>query len=95
MPFLDYVPRSEFDALKTELEALKEFLKAAKAYDERTGQPDCEDPDKVRLFRQLAALCGIDMSDIFPTIAIERPQSARSRNATPPGRKSKATAWNT
>ena len=43
IPFTDYVPRSEFEALKHELESLKALLKSAKQYDEETGQADCED----------------------------------------------------
>lgn len=58
--------RAEFDALKKELEALKELLLAAKRYDEATGQRDCEEADKVKLFRALAKLVGVDMSDVFP-----------------------------
>lgn len=59
------VTRAEFDALKTELESLKKLLKAAKQYDEETGQKDCEDADKVELFRRLAKMCGVDMSEVF------------------------------
>ena len=59
--------RVEFDALKREVEALRELLRAAKIYDEATGQPDCETDDKVALIKRLADLVGVDMSDIFPS----------------------------
>ncbi len=55
--------REEFDALKAELEALRELLKAAKIYDESTGQPDCEDADKVQILRTLAELLGVDLGE--------------------------------
>jgi hypothetical protein len=58
--------RAEFDALKKEMEELKDLLKAAKRYDERTGQPDCEQEDKVALLKRLAELVGVDLSEVFP-----------------------------
>jgi hypothetical protein len=60
------VSRTEFDKLKAELEAVKKLLAAAKIYDEETNQPDCEDPDKVAIFKALAKLVGVDLNDIFP-----------------------------
>ena len=63
------ISRAEFDALKAELESLKKLLKAAKIYDEETGQKDCEDPEKVAMFRKLAELVGVSMEDIFPAAA--------------------------
>lgn len=59
------ITRAEFDALRTELESLKKLLKAAKIYDEETGQADCEDAEKVALFKRLAELCGVDLSEVF------------------------------
>ncbi len=62
----DAVSKAEFDELKRELESLKKLLTAAKVYDKETGQPDCEDSEKIALFKKLANLCGIDYVDIFP-----------------------------
>jgi hypothetical protein len=59
------VTREEFDALKAELVSLKKLLEAAKRYDDETGQADCEDAEKVRLFRRLAELVDIDLSTVF------------------------------
>lgn len=59
------VSKEEFDALKREVEALKELLKAAKIYDEATGQPDCEMDEKVELIRRVAELVGVDMDEIL------------------------------
>jgi hypothetical protein len=64
--FVQPITREEFDALKAELAAVKELLKAAKIYDEKTGQKDCEDPEKVALFRRLAEITGVSMEDVFP-----------------------------
>lgn len=61
--------REEFEALKREIEALKRLLTAAKEYDQKTGQPDCEHDAKVVLIKKLAELVGVDMSDIFPASA--------------------------
>lgn len=57
--------REEFEALKKELESLKKLLKAAKIYDEETGQPNCEMDAKVDLIKKLAEIVGVDLEDIF------------------------------
>lgn len=59
------VTRAEFDALKAELESLKQLLVAAKKYDAETGQPDCENADKIALFKKLAELLGVDFAEVF------------------------------
>ena len=56
------VNRFEFDALKEEVEALKKLLKAAKIYDEETGQSDCEIEEKMELIRKFAEALDIDLS---------------------------------
>jgi hypothetical protein len=61
--------RQEFDDLKKEMQELKELLKAAKRYDDRTGQTDCEQEDKIALLKRLAELVGVDLSDVFPDAA--------------------------
>ena len=60
------VPQEEFDALKREVEALRKLLLAAKEYDDETGQPDCEQAEKVALIRRLAELVDVDMTEVFP-----------------------------
>jgi hypothetical protein len=57
--------RQELDKLKAELEALKKLLKAAKLYDEETGQKDCEVEEKVALIKRLAELVDVDLEDLF------------------------------
>jgi hypothetical protein len=59
------VSRSEFEALKAEMLELKELLKAAKKFDEATGQPDCELDEKVAMLKKFAELVGVDLSEIF------------------------------
>lgn len=65
-PYISGPTRAEFDALKAEIQELRELLKAAKRYDEATGQPDCEQEDKIALLKKLAAVVGADLSDVFP-----------------------------
>ncbi len=64
-----YVPsgpsQAEFDALKKEVMEMRELLKRAKAYDEATGQKDCEMEDKVAVLRKVADLVGVDLSEVF------------------------------
>ena len=59
------VTREEFDGLKAELESLKKLLAAAKQYDTETGQKDCEEADKIALFKKLAEIVGVDLSEVF------------------------------
>lgn len=63
--FVPAVSKEEFDALKKEVEELKQLLKAAKKFDEETGQPDCHMDDKVDFIKKLAEYVGVDLEDIF------------------------------
>ena len=57
--------RLEFDNLKAEVEALKVLIKAAKKFDEITGQPDCEMEDKKKYLLDLAKFLNVDFKDIL------------------------------
>jgi len=59
------VSKEEFEALKKEVEELKQLLKAAKKFDEETGQHDCHMDDKVDFIKKLAEYVGVDLEDIF------------------------------
>lgn len=59
------VSRLEFEALKQEVQALKELLLAAKKFDKETNQPDCEMERKVELIKKIAKLVGVDLEDVF------------------------------
>lgn len=59
------VSREEFDALKREIESLKELLLAAKKYDKETGQPDCEQDKKVEIIKKVAEALGVNMDEVF------------------------------
>lgn len=59
------VPQHEFDALKQEVEKMKELLKKAKDIDEATEQPNCEKEDKVAMLKRLAELVGVDLKEVF------------------------------
>ncbi len=72
------VSRAEFDALKREVEALRDLLKAAKIYDEKTGQPDCHMDDKVALIKKIAKVVGVDLGDVF---AAPKPKKSRKPNS--------------
>jgi len=52
--------------LRKELKELKKLLKAAAEYDAATGQPDCEQEEKIALIRKMAELTGVDMEDCLP-----------------------------
>lgn len=57
--------RQEFDALKAEVEELKKLLKAAKEFDEKTGQKDCEMDEKVKFIKEIAKFVGVDLNEVF------------------------------
>lgn len=59
------VTREEFDKLKKEMEELKILLKAAKKYDQNTGQPDCEMESKIAMLKEVAKIVGVDLSEVF------------------------------
>ncbi len=59
------VSRQEFDALKKEVELLKEILQKAKEFDEKTGQPDCEKEEKIALLKKIAEIVGVDLSEVL------------------------------
>lgn len=61
----DYASKDEVRRLREEIEALKELLKAAKIYDEKTGQPDCEMDEKVKALKIIAESMGVDLSEVF------------------------------
>lgn len=59
------VSKLEFDQLKNEVAALKDLMKAAKVFDSKTGNEDCQHEDKVAIIRRVAELVGVDMSDVL------------------------------
>jgi hypothetical protein len=65
LPNINGPTREEFEALKKDIEALKELLKAAKKFDEETNQPHCEHEDKVALIKKMAELVGVDLKDVL------------------------------
>lgn len=61
------VSKKEFDALKKEVEELKELLKRAKKYDEANNEPNCEIEDKMKLLRKVAEAVGINLDEVIGT----------------------------
>lgn len=57
--------KEEFDALKKEVELMRDLLKAAKIYDEKNNEPHCEMDEKVALLKAMAKMMGVDLSEIF------------------------------
>lgn len=57
--------KAEFDALKREVELLRDLLKAAKVYDEKNNEPHCEMENKVALIKAIAKAMGVDLSEVF------------------------------
>lgn len=59
------VTREEFENLKREVEDMKALLKAAKIYDEKNGEPDCEIDEKMEVLRRVAKMVGVDLEDVL------------------------------
>lgn len=62
---LPEVSRTEFDALKKEVEEMKILLQRAKEYDEKNNEPNCEIDEKVAVLKKVAELVGVNLDDIF------------------------------
>lgn len=58
------ITKAEFDALKKEVETLKETLKVLQEYDKRTNQPHCEKEENVKFIKRLAEALGVDLSEL-------------------------------
>lgn len=59
------ISRQEFEALRNEVNQLKLLLKAAKKFDEATGQPDCEMEEKIELISKIARAVGVNIEEVF------------------------------
>jgi hypothetical protein len=58
---LGEVTRLEFDALKAKVEEMIDLLKKAKEIDDKTGQPDCDQDEKIVLLKRIAKEFGYDL----------------------------------
>ncbi len=59
------ISRAEFDELKRQVLEMKDLLIKAKEIDDKTGQPDCEQEDKVRILKAIAKAFDVDLSAVF------------------------------
>jgi hypothetical protein len=59
------VSQEEFDKLKEEVLEMKELLRKAKIYDEVNNEPNCEIEEKMQFLRQVAALVGVNLDEVF------------------------------
>lgn len=59
------VSQKDIDDLRKEVEELKKLLRAAKEFDEKTGQKHCEMEDKVRFIKQVAKSLGVNLEDVL------------------------------
>lgn len=59
------ISRAEFEALKREVEEMKELLKKALKYDEENGEPECHMDEKVERLKKVAELVGVSLDEVF------------------------------
>ena len=57
--------RNQVEELKREVLLMKDLLKAAKIYDEKNGEPNCEMESKIAKLKEIAQLMGVDLSEVF------------------------------
>lgn len=66
---IDATIREDFESFKKEvrkeLRELKKLLKAAKEYDDKTGQPNCEKEEAIKAILALAKLVDVDLEEVF------------------------------
>jgi hypothetical protein len=70
------ISRAEFDELKRQVLDMKYLLIKAKEIDDKTGQPECEQEDKVKVLKTIAEALGVDLSEVFEMS--DTPKSAAS-----------------
>ena len=58
---INTITRDEFESLKKEVLEMKELIKKAAEYDKQNNEPHCENPEKVKLLKQIADLFGIEL----------------------------------
>ncbi len=56
----------EFEALRKEVEKLKEEVAAARKQDEENGEPECEMDEKKELIKKICELVGVDIKEFCP-----------------------------
>lgn len=63
-PNLTWAPPAYDGPTRAQFEELLKLLRAAKRFDEVTGQPDCELESKKDLIRKMAERLGVDVKDL-------------------------------
>lgn len=63
--FHEGVTKAQFEALKKEVEDMKQLLIRAKIYDEKNNEPNCELESKMAMLRKIADLVGINLDDVI------------------------------
>lgn len=64
-PFQPNISKQEFEDLKKEVKLLKDLLKAAKAYDVKNNEPNCENDEKMKLLKKIAKAVGVDLDEVL------------------------------
>ena len=61
--FGPFATQEDVNKLREEIVELRKVLQQAATFNKKTGQPNCEQPIKLRLILALAAALGVDMSE--------------------------------
>lgn len=60
-----WATKQEYDALKKEVEDMKELLKRAIEYDKKNNEPHCEIEEKIATLKKIAEWVGVDLTDVL------------------------------
>ena len=60
----EFATKADLEALRKEVQEIRELLKSAQKFDEATGQPNCDSPDKFKLLKLLAEALKVDLSGL-------------------------------
>ena len=61
----------EFEQLRQEVLEMRRLLLEAKETDRKAGNPNCEMEHKIKILKEVAALVGVSLDDVFkPATAI-------------------------
>lgn len=63
--FLAFATKQDIEELRKEIQELKKLIEAAHLYDVATGQPECQDEEKLAILQKLAEAIGLDISDLM------------------------------
>lgn len=70
--------RAEYDALKKDVEFMKEMLRKAKIYDVENNEPNCEIEEKIERLRAIAKIVDVDLDEVLAHVTSKDADAQKS-----------------